>query len=155
MTLTLIVVDRTRLPFLRDGELFYKRRLKRYALIEWVEVKPSPIRKGRSQQEILAEEGKEIAKRLKPGDYLVALDRHGNPRDSTGLAAWIDKLSLNHSRLTFIVGGPLGLPKAILDRVNERLSLSALTLTHEMTRLVLLEQVYRAFTILRGEKYHK
>jgi 23S rRNA (pseudouridine1915-N3)-methyltransferase len=155
MTLTLVVVDRARTPFWREGELFYRRRLGRYVHVRWVEVKPTPIAKGRSDEEILREEGKAITRKLPPGDYTVALDRKGGERDSEGLAGWIEKISLRHPSVSFIVGGPLGLSTEVLERANERFSLSALTLTHEMARVVLIEQLYRAFTILRGEKYHK
>ena len=91
-----------------------------------------------------------------PTDYLVALDRSGQQYDSEGLAAWFDKLSMERGGwISFVIGGPLGLPSDLLKRAQKVLSLSSLTLTHEMCRLFLLEQVYRAFTIMKGEKYHK
>jgi 23S rRNA (pseudouridine1915-N3)-methyltransferase len=151
-----IVIDRTRSPFLKEGESFYLERLRKYAKLEWFEVKPAKIKKGRSTEEILNAEAETIARRLAPRDYLVALDRTGRQYDSVELAAWINKLSTSpRSPINFIIGGPLGLSRQILDRAQEILSLSRLTLTHEMSRLILLEQLYRAFTILRGEKYHK
>ncbi len=155
LKIKIIVVDRTRSPFLAEGESFYLDRLKKYAHTEWVEVKPARIKKGRPTEEILATEGKAIAKNLLPRDYVVALDRSGKAYDSEGLAARIDQLSLAHSRLTFFIGGPLGISKEILKNANEILSLSRMTLTHEMSRLLLLEQLYRAFTIINNEKYHK
>lgn len=152
----LIVVDRTRSPFLKEGESFYIERLQKYARVEWVEIKPTKIKKGLSTEEILATEGQKIARRLGPRDYLVSLDRSGDQHDSAGLAAWLNKLATGAwDRITFIIGGPLGLSGEILERSRKILSLSRLTLTHEMSRLLLLEQLYRAFTILRGEKYHK
>ena len=150
-----IVVDRTRSPFLKQGEDFYLKRLRRYARTEWVEVKPVPIKKGRSDEEILAKEGGSIAKRLLPQDYVTALDRRGKGHDSLALADRIDRLTLVRDRQTYIIGGPLGLSKDMLKRADEVLSLSPLTFTHEMTRLILLEQLYRACTIIMGEKYHK
>ncbi len=150
-----IVVDRTRSAFLAEGESFYLDRLRRYAHTEWIETKPSRINKGRPTQRILAEEGHAIAKRLQARDHVIALDRSGKPYDSKGLAARIDHLSVSHSQLAVIIGGPLGLSKEILDRANETLSLSMLTFTHEMSRLFLLEQIYRGFTIINNEKYHK
>lgn len=155
LKIKIIVVDRTRSLFLKEGESFYLERLRRYALTEWVEVKPARIKKGRPQQEILSAEGASIVKRLLPRDYLIALDRSGKALDSKGLAARIDELSFSHNRLTYVIGGPLGLSKDVLNRAREILSLSRLTLTHEMSRLLLLEQLYRAFTILNNEKYHK
>ena len=152
----IIVVDRTRSHFLKEGEAFYQKRLKNYAQLEWVEVRPARITKGRSAEEVLAAEGETIARRLMAGDYLVTLDRKGHQYDSLELAGWFRKLSVDIGGwINFVIGGPLGLSKEMLARAQKVLSLSRLTLTHEMCRLVLLEQIYRALTILRGEKYHK
>jgi 23S rRNA (pseudouridine1915-N3)-methyltransferase len=155
LKIKIIVVDRTRSDFLAKGESFYMDRLRRYAHTDWVEIKPAKIKKGRPTQSILAEEAGAITKRLFAHDYIMALDRSGKAYDSEGLAARIEHLSVSHSHLTFIVGGPLGISKEILNSAHEILSLSRLTFTHEMTRLLLLEQIYRAFTIINHEKYHK
>jgi len=155
LKIKIIVVDRTRSPFLADGESFYLDRLKRYAHTEWVETKPARIKKGRTTQEILKEEGSFIAKRLLARDYAIVLDRLGKTYNSERLAARLEQLSISQNRLAFIIGGPLGLSEKIKDSAHEILSLSQLTLTHEMSRLILLEQLYRAFTIINNEKYHK
>jgi 23S rRNA (pseudouridine1915-N3)-methyltransferase len=155
LRLRIIVVDRTRSRFLREGESFYLDRLGRYVRTEWVEVKPTKIKKGRPVLDILAAEGESILRNFLSGDYLVALDRSGRALDSEGLASWIEALSLSQDRIAFVIGGPLGLSNTVLERAHEILSLSQLTLTHEMSRLLLLEQLYRAFTIIHGEKYHK
>ena len=155
LKIKLIVVDRTRSPFLKEGESFYLDRLRRYAHTEWVEVKPAAIKRGRPPEEILGAEGDSVAKRFGARDYIIALDRAGKAYDSMGLAQRIDRLSLGHPCIAFAIGGPMGFSKEFLDRADETFSLSRLTLTHEMSRLLLLEQIYRAFTILRGEKYHK
>ena len=150
-----IVVDRTRSAFLKQGESFYLERLQRYAQTEWLEVKPVKIRKGASAKEILISEGNLILKRFLARDYIVALDKSGRSYDSEGLASRIEKLPLTHDRVTFVIGSPLGLSRKILEAADEILSLSQLTFTHEMSRLILLEQLYRALTIIKGEKYHK
>ena len=112
--------------------------------------------KNQPTQEVLTQEGQNIIRRLTPRDYLVALDRTGHQYDSKELARWLNRLaSSTGGWVSIVVGGPLGLSRQVLDRACEFLSLSRLTLTHEMSRLLLLEQLYRAFTILRGEKYHK
>jgi len=148
-----IVVDRTRAPFLKEGESLYLERLRKYARVEWIEVKPVKIEKGRSTEDVLTLEERRIAKRLKPHDYLVSLDRTGQQYDSQDLSAWLDRLSTNtRDWVCFTIGGPLGLSKRLLARSHEVLSLSRLTLTHEMSRLLLLEQLYRSFTILQGQK---
>ena len=151
-----IVVDRTRASFLKEGESFYLERLRKYARVEWIEVKPVKIEKGRPTEDVLTLEELGIAKRLKPHDYLVSLDRTGHQYDSQDLSAWLNKLSTDtRGWVCFTIGGPLGLSKKLLTRSHKVLSLSRLTLTHEMSRLFLLEQLYRAFTILQGQKYHK
>ncbi|MBN2124906.1 MAG: 23S rRNA (pseudouridine(1915)-N(3))-methyltransferase RlmH [Deltaproteobacteria bacterium] len=152
----IIVVDRTRSPFLKEGEAFYLKRISRYATVEWVEVKAARITKSRPREEVLALEADRIVRRIGDRDYLVALDSGGDPVDSEGLAAWLERRTArSQGAITFVIGGPLGLSSRILDRSRKILSLSRLTLTHEMARLVFLEQIYRAFTIIRGEKYHK
>jgi 23S rRNA (pseudouridine1915-N3)-methyltransferase len=155
LKIAIIVVDRTRSPFLAAGEEFYLNRLQKYAHIEWIETKPAKIKKGRTTQDILTEEEIGILRNLPPQHYVIALDRAGKSYDSEGLASQIERLSVSHSRLGFIIGGPLGLSNRILADANEIFSLSRLTLTHEMSRLLLLEQLYRAFTIIHHEKYHK
>ena len=151
-----IVVDRTRSSFLKRGELFFLDRLKNYSKMEWHEVKPVRIIKGVNQEEIKKKEGLAIGIKLSVDDYVVALDRKGQQFDSEELADWLAKVtSITRGSICFIIGGPLGLSKEILDRADKILSLSKLTFTHEMCRLFLIEQVYRSFTIIRGEKYHK
>jgi 23S rRNA (pseudouridine1915-N3)-methyltransferase len=156
LKIRVIAVDRTRSPFLKEGESFYLKRLRRYAQVEWAEVKPARISKGRPVGEILSDESEKIGRRLIHRDYLVALDRSGHQYDSEELAAWLDGLSTGAGGwISFIIGGPLGLSRELMERSHKTLSLSRLTLTHEMSRLILLEQLYRAFTIMRGESYHK
>ena len=155
MKIKIIVVDRTRSPFLKQGESFYLDCIKRYAHTEWVETKPAIIKKGKDVEKITNREGASIEKKLLPREYIIALDRSGKAYDSRGLAAQIENIAFTHNRITFIIGGPMGLSKRILEKAHEIFSLSQLTLTHEMSRLLLLEQTYRAFTIINNEKYHK
>jgi 23S rRNA (pseudouridine1915-N3)-methyltransferase len=155
LKLYIIVVDRTRIPFIRDGESFYLKRLRRYARVEWIEVKGARINKNSPPDLVRAEEGANIIKKIPPRSYSVSLDRSGSQTDSPGLAGHLEAISREQSSIAFIIGGPLGLSKEVLDHSNRVLSLSSMTLTHEMCRIFLLEQIYRAFTIIRGEKYHK
>jgi 23S rRNA (pseudouridine1915-N3)-methyltransferase len=151
----IIVVDRTRSSFIKKGESFYLDRLKHYARIEWVETRPAQIKKGRQNDEILDLEMRAILKNLKQRDYVIALDRSGKSYSSKGLSTHIQQLFLSHHRICFIIGGPLGLSSTCLKKAHEIFSLSQLTFTHEMSRLLLIEQLYRAFTIIKGEQYHK
>jgi 23S rRNA (pseudouridine1915-N3)-methyltransferase len=156
LRIKIVVVDRTRRPFLKEGESFYIERIRRYASLEWVEARPAKITKGRPEGEVLAEEALNIERRIAKGDYTVALERTGKSLTSEGMAYWIKGFQKKGVEcVAFLIGGPLGLSEETSAACRERLSLSALTLTHEMSRLVLLEQIYRAFTILKGEKYHK
>jgi len=154
--LRILVVDRTRSPFLAEGEAFYLKRLQNYAQVEWIEVKPVKMTKGRPEKEIQNLEGRALIRKRAPKDYLIALDRCGRPYGSEEFARRLDQVTANATgRITFMVGGPLGLSRSAMAEADEILSLSKFTLTHEMSRVVLLEQLYRAFTILKGEKYHK
>jgi len=151
-----IIVDRTRTSFLKEGESLYLARLRKYARVEWIEVRPAKIKKNRPVEDVLAEEAEAIVRRVSPGDCLVALDRGGYAYDSEELASRLDVLSTTtQGWVCFIIGGPLGLSNKVFNQAHLTLSLSRLTLTHEMSRLILLEQLYRAFTILKGQKYHK
>jgi len=152
----IIVVDRTRSPFLAEGEAFYLKRLQNYAQVEWIEVKPVKMTKGWPEEEILRLEGQVLIRKRRPKDYLVALDRTGRQYGSEEFAGRLEKVAVNATGgITFMIGSPLGLSKDAMAEADEILSLSKFTLTHEMSRVLLLEQIYRAFTILRGEKYHK
>ncbi|MFO7461456.1 MAG: 23S rRNA (pseudouridine(1915)-N(3))-methyltransferase RlmH [Desulfatiglandales bacterium] len=156
LRIRIIVVDRTRAAFLREGESFYLQRLRKYVAVEWDAVRPSRIAKGRDEREILKAEGEALGRKIAPKEYLVALDRAGDLLGSEELARLLEHLGRQAiGGVCFAIGGPLGLSKNVLERAQKVLSLSRLTLTHEMSRLVLLEQLYRAMTILKGEKYHK
>ncbi|RJR21666.1 MAG: 23S rRNA (pseudouridine(1915)-N(3))-methyltransferase RlmH [Desulfobacteraceae bacterium] len=155
LTIRFVVVDRTRQEFLQRGESFYLDRIKRYARTEWIEVRPASGKHAVSPRDALAFEGEAISRRLTPREHVISLDRKGRTYDSVQLAERIGRLSLDQSSICFIIGGTLGLSQEILAKSNETFSLSSLTMTHEMARLFLLEQVYRAFTILNNEKYHK
>jgi 23S rRNA (pseudouridine1915-N3)-methyltransferase len=104
----------------------------------------------------LIEEGKDIARVFEPGNYLIALDREGKPMSSEQLAEFLRRqIDSGIRKMDFVIGGPVGLDSKIIAGANLRLSLSTMTLPHELARVVLLEQLYRAFTIMRGEPYHK
>jgi len=111
--------------------------------------------KGLSQNEQKEREGELILKSLQAGDYVVLLDEHGSERSSMDFAAWMQKkMSAGPKRLVFIVGGPYGFSQAMHKLANEEVSLSRMTLSHQMVRMFFVEQIYRAMTILNGEPYH-
>ncbi|MFC1494120.1 23S rRNA (pseudouridine(1915)-N(3))-methyltransferase RlmH [Thermodesulfobacteriota bacterium] len=156
LKINFIVVDRTKASYLRKGEEKYLKRLKRFVQYRYTEVKPEKIVKGKSDLEIAGKEGKRILSKLEKGDYLIALDRSGKQYNSRNFASWLKRLSLDvRGSVCFTIGGPVGLSEDVLKNANSVFSLSKMTMTHEMCRLLLMEQIYRAFTIIEGHKYHK
>ena len=131
----------------------YTKRIGRYHKIEVIEVKDEPIYD--DETAVLNREAQRALAKIDPSDYVILLDLHGKSIDSVSLANKIDTLFNNHSKIAFVIGGSLGLGKELLDRADERIKLSDLTFLHQMTRLILLEQIYRSFKILNHETYHK
>jgi 23S rRNA (pseudouridine1915-N3)-methyltransferase len=138
-----------------EGEGFYLKRLRRYVPVEWVEVKGRRIGARSKREDIVNREAEALSARIGECDHLIVLCREGTAMDSESFARHLESLCREKDPLTFVIGGPLGVGESIHRRGNETLSISPFTLTHEMSRLILLEQLYRAFTIMRNEKYHK
>jgi 23S rRNA (pseudouridine1915-N3)-methyltransferase len=155
LNLTLLTVGRLREPSLARLCEDYAARISRYGHdLRVEEIKEEPG--GRESALIVQREAERLRARLPKGAYTVALDPAGEEIDSPGLAKRLDRLGLQGiSRIAFLVGGPLGLEQSLAASCDWRLSLSRLTFTHEMARMILLEQLYRACTIQRGEPYHK
>jgi 23S rRNA (pseudouridine1915-N3)-methyltransferase len=159
MIIRLICVGALKERHWREAADEYRKRLVRYCALTIDEIKEARTSAGFSPAEARAakdEEGRAILRRVKNENFVVALDVRGAALSSEAFA---EKLaSLPHAGVdcvAFVTGGPLGLADAVLARADLRLSLSAMTLPHRMARVVLLEQLYRAFTILRNEAYHK
>ncbi|MBQ1508206.1 MAG: 23S rRNA (pseudouridine(1915)-N(3))-methyltransferase RlmH [Erysipelotrichaceae bacterium] len=131
----------------------YREKISRYHKIEIVEVKDEAI--GKSEKDVLETEGKRLLEKIQKDEYVVLLDLHGRSIDSVSFAEKIDKLFISHPKITFVIGGSLGLSGEVRERADERIRLSDLTFLHGMTRLILLEQIYRSFKILNHETYHK
>jgi 23S rRNA (pseudouridine1915-N3)-methyltransferase len=138
-----------------DGADDYLKRLRRFFPVEVVEVPEEDLNR-RSPEEVLAAEARNIFKRIPSGAYVVALDRErGEPVSSEKLARRLNSLGLSgRSHVAFILGGPLGLSPEVLKRADALVSFGPVTLPHALARVVLLEQLYRAAKIHRGEKYH-
>ncbi|MDT8368344.1 MAG: 23S rRNA (pseudouridine(1915)-N(3))-methyltransferase RlmH [Longimicrobiales bacterium] len=129
-------------------------RADRYFRIEWIEV-GAGVGRDASPSEVRRAEGDRILARIPEGATLAALTREGKGMTSRGLARWLDRAALDGRDLAFAIGGAFGLDAKVLARARRRLSLSPMTLPHEIARLVWAEQLYRAGTILRNEPYHK
>ncbi len=153
MRLRVLAVGRDRSGLYRPALEEYARRLERYARFEVVEVPEARRHAGTPRAR--DEEGEAILARLRDGERVVALDERGREPSSEELARRLAAWLAEGRDLALVVGGADGLAEAVRARADESLSLSRLTLAHRLARLVLLEQLYRAFTILRGEPYHK
>jgi 23S rRNA (pseudouridine1915-N3)-methyltransferase len=152
LTLHIIVIGKTKDNHLRSLEKVFLQRLRRYTRVELTalrEVKP-PDRPGAREAE-----SRDILRRLHGGDFVVVLDSRGEEMTSRGLSDFLERHHLAATkRMVFIIGGPEGLDPTVKDRADLVLSFSRFTLTHELIRVLLLEQLYRAWTLLRGGKYH-
>lgn len=131
----------------------YVRLLSPYASLEVQEVTGVPLSRG--AERVMAAEGADILKRLRPGAYVVALDRRGRQMSSEEFSGFLAALKLEgHSDFQFVLGGACGLSEGVLAASRERLSFGRMTFPHQLARCMLLEQLYRAFRIERGEPYH-
>ena len=154
MRLTLIAVGRLKERFWREAADEYLKRLGPYATVRVIEIDDRDS--GRDEVRALAEEGADVLRAIPEGAHVVSLEIGGKQLSSEAFAARLDALALDgRSNVAFVVGGSVGLSESVRRRADERLSLGAMTLPHNLARVVLLEQVYRAFRISRGEPYHK
>jgi 23S rRNA (pseudouridine1915-N3)-methyltransferase len=152
--LTIVAVGRLKERFWREASEEYLKRLGPYANVSVIEVADRDS--GRDARRALADEGSDILRAIPEGAHVIALDIAGQQLSSEGYSARIDELALDgKSNVAFVVGGSVGLDSKVLGRADERLSLGPLTLPHNLARVVLVEQIYRAFRISRGEPYHK
>lgn len=143
------VKDKNLLALIED----YQKRINKYHKLEIVEVKDEPIKD--NENEVLDIEGQRVLSKIDKDEYVILLDLHGKSIDSISFANKIDKLFISNSKITFVIGGSLGLSESLRKRANESIKLSDMTFLHQMTRLILLEQIYRSFKILNHETYHK
>ena len=131
----------------------YTKKINRYHKIEVIEVKDEPIKD--NEKYVLDTEASRALSKIEDDEYVILLDLHGKTLDSVEFANKLDKLFISYPKITFVIGGSLGLGQELLDRANYRLKLSDMTFLHQMTRLILVEQIYRSFKILNHETYHK
>ena len=155
MKIKLIVISKTKSKFLLDGENEYQKRLKHYC--KFSELIIPDIKNGGklSKKELKEKEGNLILESIKNNDYIILLDDKGLTLSSTDFAELLNKKMVSSSHeLIFVVGGAFGFSESVYKRANTKLSLSKMTFSHQMVRMIFKEQLYRAFTILKGEKYH-
>jgi len=155
MKINLILVGKTNSKTYESIIDDYSERVKYYTPFDVTVIPELKNTKSLSQDQQKTLEGEQILRQLQDSDYVVLLDEHGQELRSIEFATWIGKKQQAVSRrLVFIIGGPYGFSPAIYQRANEKLSLSKMTFSHQMVRMIFIEQLYRAFTILKGEQYH-
>lgn len=158
MDINIITVGSLKSSFLEPGIEEFKKRLSRYCSLNIIEIKDETVPKNPSDKDIEALqslEGERIIKNIPERSYVFALDVKGKPMTSTGFAKSLHNLQVRgYSSFSFVIGGAAGLSDFVLQQADYRFSLSHLTFTHQMIRLILLEQIYRAFKINNNEPYH-
>lgn len=151
----LFLIGKTSYEFLKDGEQEYSKRLMHYCNFERVDF--SDIKNGKSlnREELKKREAHQFLKKIESTDFVVLLDENGKNKSSIEFANWISsRIELPNQTVVFVVGGAFGFDKELYERAQLQLSLSKMTFSHQMIRMLFLEQLYRGFTILNNEKYH-
>ncbi len=155
MRILLLQIDKTQEKYLEEGIAIYVKRLRNYAVFDTETINVPKAVRQRSIKEQKTEEARLILGRILPEDYLVLLDERGKHLDSPGFSQFIaQRQNASTKRVVFLIGGPFGFDQQVYQRANFELSFSKMTFSHQMIRLFFAEQLYRAFSILRGEKYH-
>lgn len=155
MKITLAVIGKTEAGFVRQGIEEYTKRLQHYVQfnIQYISDVKGTRNMSETQQKVA--EGRALLATLESSDHVVLLDEHGTARTSVEFAQWLQRRMVSGSkRLVLVVGGPYGFSQEVYDRANEKVALSKMTFPHDLVRLIFVEQLYRAFTILRHEPYH-
>jgi 23S rRNA (pseudouridine1915-N3)-methyltransferase len=155
MKISLIVIGKTDASYFVDAINEYKNRLVHYIPFEMEIIPDIKNVKNLREEQQKEKEGELILKMLQPGDYLVLLDEHGKSFTSIEFATYLErKMHVVSKRLVFVIGGPYGFSEAVYKAASEKISLSKMTFSHQMIRLIFVEQIYRAMTILNNEPYH-
>ena len=159
MKIRILCVGKIKEKFFTEAVNEYRKRLGRYISLEILETadEMTPESAGEKEKEqILEKEGQRLLRLIHDGDYVITLEIGGKKVDSETLASFIEELSIRGTgTVDFVIGGSLGLGRAVLQRSNLALSFSDLTFPHQLMRVILLEQIYRSFRIIRNEPYHK
>ncbi|MCH5346694.1 MAG: 23S rRNA (pseudouridine(1915)-N(3))-methyltransferase RlmH [Muribaculaceae bacterium] len=155
MKIIIVAIGKTTTKYISQGIDQYLDRLKHYIPVEIIAIPDVKASRSLSAEQQKEQEGRQILSKLQPGDRLVLLDERGTQPTSRQFAGMIEQMTNQGlRRVVFAIGGPYGFSNEVYTRADSQLSLSRMTLTHEMVRLFFIEQLYRAMTILRGEPYH-
>ncbi len=155
MKIKLIMTGKTNAGWIGDGFATYRERIGHYANFSTTEIPDLKNAASLSRDTIRTKEGEALLKNIVPTDYVILLDERGKEFTSAEWASRLsDRLSHFSSDIVFVIGGAYGFSEAVYARANEKLSLSRMTFSHQMVRIIFAEQLYRAFTIIKGEPYH-
>ena len=155
MKITLLTVGKTDKDWVKQGMDIYVSRLKHYIPFSIIEIPELKNVSALSKEQIKTKEGELILKNIKPADNLVLLDERGKEYSSVEFAKVLqDKINYEGKDIVFVIGGAYGFSEDVYRRANSRMSLSRMTFSHQMVRAIFAEQLYRAFTIIKGEPYH-
>lgn len=158
MKINILAVGKIKEEFIRAGINEFLKRLTRYAKVNIIEVDDEKIPanpSGADIESVKEREGEKLLKKIPANSYVIVLAILGKPMTSEGLSAAMQDLMVQgHSEITFIIGGAVGLHQKVVESADLLLSMSGMTFTHQMIRMILLEQIYRAFKIMKGEPYH-
>ena len=155
MKAVLLVIGKTDESYIIEGINKYANRISKYMPFEIDVIPDLKNRKNMQHLQQKEKEGTLILKRINPGDYLVLLDERGKMHSSVEFAKWLNTIFVSsYKRLVFVVGGPYGFSNDVYKKCNSKISISKMTFSHQMIRLIFTEQFYRAHSILKGEPYH-
>ncbi|MBR2162514.1 MAG: 23S rRNA (pseudouridine(1915)-N(3))-methyltransferase RlmH [Bacteroidales bacterium] len=155
MKITLLTVGKTDKDWVKQGMDIYVSRLKHYIPFSVVEIPELKNVSSLTKEQIKVREGELILKNIRPADDMILLDERGKEFPSVEFAKVIqDKITYAGKDIVYVIGGAYGFSDAVYQRANSRISLSRMTFSHQMVRAIFIEQVYRAFTIMKGEPYH-
>ena len=155
MKITLLTVGKTDKDWVKEGLDIYVSRLKHYIPFSVVEIPELKNVSALSKDQIKTREGELILKNVRPADDVILMDERGKQYTSVELARFLqDKISYIGKDIVFVIGGAYGFSDAVYSRADSKISLSKMTFSHQMVRAIFAEQIYRAFTIMRGEPYH-
>jgi 23S rRNA (pseudouridine1915-N3)-methyltransferase len=155
MKITLLSIGKTEDAYIKEGIDKYLKRLKHYTKLELFDLPELKNTKALTQEQQKAKEAELILKKVSPTDFVILLDEKGMELSSSQFAAYLNKKAISStSSIIFVIGGPYGFDITVYQRANDKLSLSRMTFSHQMVRLFFVEQLYRAYTIIKGEPYH-
>ena len=155
MKICLLVIGKTDAPYIRAGIEEYEKRMGKYVNYEMKVLSDVKNSKHMSEEVQKEKEGELLLEQLQTGDFVVLLDEKGKQLNSVEFSTYVaQKMQLGIKRMVFIIGGPYGFTGKVYERGNDKISLSKMTFSHQMVRMIFIEQLYRAMTIWKGEPYH-